>query len=96
MTSPHIILSIFDPFTELEDPRSDLGRRHKLMDILVIALCGTLCGVDNCEELREFGESKEKWFRTFLDLPHGIPSQDTFLRVFAALAPEPFRKAFIR
>jgi predicted transposase YbfD/YdcC len=65
------------------------------LDIIVIALCGAICGVDNAEELEEFGEAKEVWFRTFLELPHGIPSQDTFLRVFAALDPQEFRTRFV-
>ena len=91
----HPVLLLFAPFVDLDDPRSAQGRRHKLLDVLVISLCGVICGVDNCEDLQDFGEAKEKWFRTFLELPHGIPSQDTFLRVFAALNPDAFRQAFI-
>lgn len=89
-------LSAFEPFWTLTDSRSAQGRRHKLLDIIVIALCGSICGVDNAEELQEFGEAKHKWFKTFLELPHGIPSQDTFLRVFAILDPEQFRGCFIK
>lgn len=89
------VLNAFVSFVGLPDPRSDRGIRHKLVDVVVIALCGALCGVDNAQELEEFGKAKEKWFRTFLELPHGIPSQDTFLRVFALLDPDAFRQAFI-
>lgn len=95
MLSHHPIVSAFSAFEGLRDPRSPYGRRHKLQDIIIIALCGAICGVDNCEELEEFGEAKAKWFATFLDLPHGIPSQDTFLRVFAALDPREFRECFV-
>ena len=89
------VLTAFASFTCIPDPRDPRGVRHKFVDVIVIALCGALCGVDNAEELNEFGVAKEKWFRTFLDLPHGIPSQDTFLRVFALLDPDAFRQAFI-
>lgn len=89
------VLVVFSPFLTITDPRSSQGRRHKLLDVIVIALCGAICGVDNAEELEEFGEAKESWFKTFLELPHGIPSQDTFLRVFATLDPDEFRRAFI-
>jgi predicted transposase YbfD/YdcC len=90
------VLLAFEPFLTLPDPRSAQGKRHELLDIIVIALCGAVCGVDNAEELQDFGEAKEKWFRTFLDLRHGIPSQDTFLRVFAALDPVQFRRCFVQ
>jgi predicted transposase YbfD/YdcC len=86
----------FAPFAEIDDWRSDLGKRHNLLDILMIALCAVVCGADDCEEIAEFGRANEGWFRTFLELPHGIPSQDTFLRFFAKLNPDQFRRAFIR
>ena len=88
-------LSIVDAFEDLPDPRLDRTKRHQLTDILVITLCGAICGVDNWVEMERFGRAKQKWFRTFLDLPNGIPSHDTFGRVFAALDPEVFRKCFI-
>ena len=88
-------LSIIDAFADLPDPRLDRTKRHQLSDILVITLCGAICGVDNWVEMERFGRAKEKWFRTFLDLPNGIPSHDTFGRVFSALDPGAFRKAFI-
>src|SRR5262249_48069246 len=69
-------------------------KRHKLLDILVIALCGFICGVDDWVELEQFGKAKLKWFRTFLELPNGIPSHDTFGRVFRMLDPEEFGRCF--
>jgi len=56
-----------------------------LRDILVIAVCGTICGANNWEEIADFGESKREWFATFLELENGIPSHDTFRRVFILL-----------
>ena len=68
---------------------------HRLSDILVIALCAVICGAESWDDSAEFGEVKQDWFATFLELPNGIPSHDTFNRVFAALTPEQFRHAFL-
>lgn len=87
--------SIGKHFANLEDPRIDRTKRHKLFDILVIAICAVICGADNWEEVELFGQSKEAWFRTFLELAHGIPSHDTFWRVFARLNPEQFQQSFV-
>ncbi len=86
---------IMDHFGSLPDPREASGRRHKLGDILVIAICAVICGADDWSDIALFGESKATWFNSFLDLPHGIPSHDTFGRVFAALDPEAFEGAFL-
>ena len=91
-----VTLFFLQPLTEIEDWRSDLGKRHNLIDILMIVLCAVLCGADDCEEISDFGQANETWFRTFLELAHGIPSHDTFLRFFANVNPDQFRRAFIR
>ena len=87
--------SVLAHFQTLPDPRMARTRRHTLADILVITLCGVICGADDWAALERFGNAKLKWFRTFLALPHGIPSHDTFGRVFAALDPEAFKAAFL-
>jgi predicted transposase YbfD/YdcC len=80
-------------FSDMEDPRGD-NKRHLLLDIIVIAICAAICGADTWTDVELFGQSKEQWFRRFLELPHGIPSHDTFGRVFALLDPEQFQARF--
>lgn len=70
-------------FAELEDPRIDRTKHHRLLDIIVIAVCGVVCGADNWVNIGMFVRSKLKWLRKFLELSYGIPSHDTFGRVFA-------------
>jgi predicted transposase YbfD/YdcC len=82
-------------FGSLQDPRIDRQKLHNLTDIVVIAICGTICGADSWVAIERFGKAKLSWFQTFLDLPNGIPSHDTFGRVFAALDPEQFESCFI-
>jgi predicted transposase YbfD/YdcC len=81
-------------FSVLEDPRRH-NRRHKLLDIVVIAICATICGAEGWEDIELFGEAKEEWLKRFLGLPHGIPSDDTYRRVFAVLDAEQFQSCFM-
>lgn len=85
---------ISEHFSGIADPRHD-NRRHLLLDIIVIAICAAICGADSWTDVELFGQAKEKWFKSFLELPHGIPSHDTFGRVFARLDGEQFQKHFI-
>ncbi len=82
-------------FADLPDPRIERCKRHELLDVVTIALCAVVCGADTWVDVAEFGRSKEVWLRTFLALPNGIPSHDTFGRVFAALDPTAFETAFV-
>jgi predicted transposase YbfD/YdcC len=88
-------VAISDHFADLQDPRIDRTKRHKLFDIIVIAICAVICGADSWVEVEEFGNAKIDWFRTFLELPNDIPSHDTFGRVFALLDPDQFRLCFV-
>ena len=81
-------------FGSIEDPRMDRQKRHKLVDIMAIAVCAAIAGADNWTEIAGFGRAKEQWFRGFLELPNGIPSHDTFGRVFSLLNPAHFEEAF--
>lgn len=86
--------SIGEHFNHLEDPRMDRTKHHQLLDIIAIAICGVICGADNWVDLELFGRSKEEWLKRFLVLSNGIPSHDTFGRVFARLDPEKFAQCF--
>ena len=87
--------SIVEHFRTLEDPRIERTKKHLLLDILVIALCTLLTGGEGFQDMELFGKSKRAWLQTFLALPHGIPSHDTFGRVFARLNPQRFQACFV-
>jgi predicted transposase YbfD/YdcC len=83
-----------DCFSAVEDPRTGNARRHDLQEILLIALCTVLCGGESCVDMADFAEEKEGFLQEFLTLDNGLPSHDTFSRVFRALEPEQFRTCF--
>lgn len=89
------IASITAHFADVEDPRRDEGKRHSLIAIFVMALCAVICHADTWPEIEEFARSKEGWFRQFLELPHGIPTQYTFRRLFLLVDPEQLQKSFL-
>src|SRR3954469_14767907 len=88
-------LSIAHHFAGVTDPRIDRSRLHELLDIITIAICAVVAGADSWDDIEDFGTVKHAWLKTFLDLPNGIPSHDTFRRLFERLDPEEFQKGFL-
>lgn len=89
-------LSVTRYFARLRDPRRNHLKRHLLIDIVVIALCGVICGAQDWQQIATFALRRRAWLETFLGLPNGIPSHDTFERVFDRLDPHAFQTAFRR
>lgn len=87
---------IADCFVDLVDPRINRTKRHALLDLVTIALCGVICGAESWVEVAAWGEAKVEWLRTWLELPNGIASHDTFSRVFRLLDPAQFEAGFLR
>jgi hypothetical protein len=83
-------------FAEVKDPCVERTKRHRLRDIIILAICGVICGADGWVEIEEFGKAKEVFFTELLDLPNGIPSHDAFGRVFALLDPKQFEASFFQ
>ncbi len=82
-------------FGGLEDPRVDRTKKHLLLDVIALAMCGVISGAQGWEEVEDFGNLHKDWFGTFLELPHGIPSHDTISRVFSALSPQSVQECSI-
>ncbi len=89
------VATIEKHFGSIQDPRIDRQKLHLLLDIIVIAICASICGADKWEDVETFGKAKKDWFKTFLELPNGIPSHDTFNRVFNRLDPVEFQNSFL-
>jgi len=89
-----IPISFMDHFSKLPDPRVDRTKLHRLLDILVITLCAVISGAEGWSDIAQYGLARQDWLETFLELPHGIPSEDTFSRVFARLDSEAFGRCF--
>jgi hypothetical protein len=96
MQNTHPKLSLIAHFKDLPDPRVERTKDHDLIDLLVIAICTLLCAGESFNDMEDFGKAKADWFRTFLTLRNGIPSHDTFNRLFAALDPQAFLDCFLR
>jgi predicted transposase YbfD/YdcC len=82
-------------FGNIPEPRLERTRLYELMEILVIAICAVICGADSWEDIEDFGHSKEVWLHNILKLPNGIPSHDTFRRVFGLIDAEAFQRSFV-
>lgn len=88
-------ITIAEHFGQMEDPRVEWSIQHKLIDIITIAICAVICGADTWVDIETYGLAKEEWFKQFLELSNGIPSHDTFARVFARINPEQSQQSFL-
>lgn len=86
--------TLISHFSIINDFRSDINKKHKLIDIIAITLCAVICGFEYWEEIEEYGKMREQWFKTFLELPNGIPSHDRIRAVFIHLDPDKFESCF--
>ena len=87
--------ALITAFAQIEDPRCDWKVEHKLIDILVIAVCAVIAEAESFEDIALYGRCKRGWLEQFLELPGGIPSHDTFRRVLMLVDPERFERCFL-
>jgi DDE family transposase len=87
-------ITLHEHFATLEDPRVERTKYHQRLSIITIALCGVICGADTWVDIEEFGKAKRAWLETFLELPNGIPSHDTFGRVAGTPRPGAVSRVF--
>jgi len=88
--------SLVDSFSEVTDPRVNRRRRHCLIDIIIIAVLAVMCNADTWKDINIWGDANQQWLETFLELPNGIPSRDTFRRTISRVDPDQFQNAFLR
>ena len=96
MLKPAPLIMFLNDFKDPHPRKRINGCEHKFIDILIIAICAIMSNGESWEDMESYGHDKEDWLRTFLELPYGIPSHDTFYRIFCALDPEVFEACFIR
>jgi predicted transposase YbfD/YdcC len=89
------IIPLKEHFSALDDPRAQHSIEHLLLDIVLVTICAVICGADTWVEIEHYGMAKQEWLETFLELPNGIPSHDTFERMFARLRPEQLQQCFL-
>ena len=87
-------VSLRHHFADLIDPRAERSRLHELLDVVGIALCAVIAGAESWPAVEAYGHAKRDWLARYFRLPNGIPSHDTFRRVFCLLDPEAFQRSF--
>ncbi len=92
--TPSLESSLIQHNACLEDPRIERTKQHLLLDMIVIAILAVISGADGWVAIETYGQSKQEWLSTFLSLPNGIPSHDTFARLFARIEPQAFEQCF--
>jgi DDE_Tnp_1-associated len=94
-TQTHPYAPLLNHFASVEDPRLERTKEHLLINLIAITICAVICGADSWVEIENYGNAKLEWLKQFLALPNGIPSHDTFGRVFARLKPEQLQASFL-